>query len=252
MDITFNTSQPLASKFILYERTQGNNDNALPDLDKTEISDKSKDCFIYDIDNRNIYAHNYSINDTNGSVVQSSTLISGHTVPKSTGVHNEIFNDYKNNAPTSAVTYSFTAGLNNTVKYSENGGGAAFGHYNQGDTSYLFTIGNGANDSKRSNILSVTYKSLIIGYNTRDIETGKYVSIENGDTYIQGNLTVDGKFTCSSSDYDTKISKLSAELASLQTSYSTLNNSVSTLTEIVKSILDSLNDSTFVTVENDI
>lgn len=231
-------SKPPKKRFVIVNRETSSNDVKEPDIEKIFGTDRP--CFVFDTVNRNLYVHEYD-----GGTV--NPILLGNTIVESanTGPHNEVFNDYVHNTTDGLVSYSFIAGFNNIVKYSDimSSGGAAFGHYNKPDTSYLFTVGNGSNENNRSNILTATGSSIIIGYNTRDISSGKYVKIENGTVYAEGGIVSDDI-----TELRNAVKDLQEKYDALQTSYNNLYSSVSDIYWIDEAnnynINDAVNDHT--------
>jgi hypothetical protein len=106
-----------------------------------------KGSMIFDFQNRTLYANNYTIGN--------------HAIGS---YHGEVFNDFVRNV--ASGDYSHVDGVNNkAVAYASSAhgestmvsarGGAAFGRYNEDNSSYIFSIGNG-NNKKRSNALTVS------------------------------------------------------------------------------------------------
>lgn len=251
------TFEPSKSPFIIYNRVDGENDvRNFPNIVNIgtiipNSGEYDRDAIVFDVVNRSVLRHkkgNYQ-----------DIILSGHTYYG--GVHNEVFNDYKQNTALNECSYSFVAGIGNNVQYNttvSSSGGAAFGHYNNAESSYLFTVGNGLNNNNRSNILTLTDESVIFGYSPR-IGNGKYVTIKNGTVAIEGDLTVSGTINGeksgggSSSEEleklkervvtnENNISSLSNSVGTLQSDVITLKTEISTLKSAIETLSESLNN----------
>lgn len=220
-------NDPFKKQFIIYNRDENTDIRKSPDITNIESGDRT--AFVFDTINKNLVLHTVGTSNTD----DASHILIGHTELNSGGKHNEVFNDYNGNSTSGVVSYAFVCGYNNIVKYNNsNGGGFTSGHYNKSDVSYIMTIGNGTDDTNRSNIISVTDSSVIIGYSPEET-TGKYISIKNGNVVIGGNLTVNGEIngkSGSGGNYDTAIEELKSTVESLQKSLTAVTTSLADLT----------------------
>lgn len=170
-------------RFIIYNRKESDTHiQNNPDIKNMSTGDRS--AIVFDTVNRNAVLH------VKGDEKTKDTVLLGHTYVEGTGKHNEIFNDYEGNVPSDYICYSMICGYCNTSEYitaTAPGGSFACGHYNKADSSYIFTIGNGANKNKRSNIIAVTTNSITIYGDDSNNDT---VSIGHGKIYIDGDAYI--------------------------------------------------------------
>lgn len=230
---------PFKKQFIIYNRDENSDIRKSPDITNIESGDRT--AFVFDVINKNLVLHKVGTSSTD----DASYVLVGHTELNSNGKHNEVFNDYNGNTTNGVVSYAFICGYNNIIKYSySNGGSFATGHYNKPDVSYIMTIGNGTDDNNRSNIISVTDSAVIVGYGP-DVDTGKYVSIKNGNVIVDGNLTVNGEIngkSGSDDNYNTAIEELKNSVELLQKSLTNLTLSYNNLYNTVSEITEELNN----------
>lgn len=242
-------SDPLLKRFVICNRNEECDLRSVPDFTSMNLSDRN--AFIFDTANRTIIKHTKG----NANTQDCKSVVVGHTEMNSGGKHNEIFCDYYNNKTDGIVSYSLICGSNNIVQYSKNyaGGGFASGHYNKPDVSYIMTVGNGIGDSVRSNIFTVTDEAVIVGYSP-SVNVGKNVSIQNGDVFIGGDLTVKGTINGSSGggggDYDEAIAELKASVATLTEQLNTLKTSYNQLYETFYDMYWFTTDTTLTTQVN--
>lgn len=185
-------------RFIIYNRKESDTTiNNNPNIKGMSTGDRS--AIVFDTVNRNAVLH------VKGDSSSDDTVLLGHSYIGDTGKHNEIFNDYNGNMPDSTC-YSMICGYRNKSNYvaaQAPGGSFACGHYNEADTSYIFTIGNGSAENKRSNIIAVTTNSITIYGDDSNNDT---VSIGHGKIYIDGDAYIGtGASRVSVNDFITKL-----------------------------------------------
>lgn len=242
-------SDPILKRFVICNRDEDCDLRYTPDFTSMNLTDRT--AFIFDTANRTIIKHTKG--NTNAKDCES--VVAGHTEMNGGGKHNEIFCDYNNNKTDGIVSYSLICGSNNIVRYNKNfaGGGFSSGHYNKPDVSYIMTVGNGTGDSGRSNIFTVTDEAVIVGYSP-NVDVGKNVSIQNGDVFIGGDLTVNGTINGSSGggggDYDEAINELKLAVATLTTKLDTLQTSYTQLYETFYDMYWFTTDTTLTTQVN--
>lgn len=242
-------SDPILKRFVICNRDEDCDLRVAPDFTSMNLTDRT--AFIFDTANRTIIKHTKG--NTNAKDCES--VVAGHTEMNGGGKHNEIFCDYNNNKTDGIVSYSLICGSNNIVQYNKNfaGGGFSSGHYNKPDVSYIMTVGNGTGDSGRSNIFTVTDEAVIVGYSP-NVDVGKNVSIQNGDVFIGGDLTVKGTINGSSGggggDYDEAIAELKSAVATLTDKLTTLQTSYTQLYETFYDMYWFTTDTTLTTQVN--
>lgn len=129
--------------FVIYNRNESNNLAVEPSI--SDCTEK-RNCFLYDKATRSLFRHDLNNNNI---------LLVGNTYFGSIGKHNETHNDYNNNKIDGGGSYGTIMGQNNILNYNNDGGFVA-GRFNKPNTTYLFTIGNGKDDSHRSNLVQCT------------------------------------------------------------------------------------------------
>lgn len=149
-------------QFVIFNRNESNDLGKLPKLD----SSINRNCFLYDKITRTLLQHKVIDN--------SDVQLLGNTYFGTIGKHNETHNDYTNNKIEGAGSFGSVFGSNNVLKYNGDGGFVA-GRYNNPNTTYIFTIGNGIDANNRHNLIQATDSTFSINgnleINGQDINT---------------------------------------------------------------------------------
>lgn len=137
-------------QFVIYHRDETNDLGKEPLItDETQ----NRNCFLYDKATRTLFQHSAQFN-TNVQLI-------GNTFFGTTGKHNENHNDYNNNKIEGDGSFGSVFGTNNKLNYDGNGG-FVVGHYNNPNSTYLFTIGNGQDENNRNNLVQATENTFSI------------------------------------------------------------------------------------------